>query len=808
MNHSLSSRITVLVVLAVLAASALIGGGSFVLVRQQLSDAIAARLSVSEANAAEKIESRLAAITSSLEGLAANRLAANALVDSMGRDTYLGPFLDGFQRMSGVAADIILLDYKGRPLGKLAKRSFGAVEMPWLAGVVRTGHPAARVERLGGAWRIVLAWPVIYSNTRSPQGVLALALPLAELTRDGLGGAEGISHHLDIAGMHFDPTTGEGHEPRVDGRSRSIAAPAPLDSLGIRLDTEVDAALLRQPLERMALYYGVVVLLVAGVVGVGGGMVGRTITAPLRSLAAEAAEVSIDDASGHFVRPSGDPKEIATLARAFRGMVERLDRESRALVHNAQKVANVGTWRWRIGAQSMEWSENLASILGVPADGPASLDAMGAALRPEDASGLQGALAGAGAHLQMDAQTVGPSARHLVVLADRRDDEVGGPVWDGTVMDVTALRRAEMALIEKEAALRAILDNFPFMIWLKDVEGRLVAVNTVYAQACGRDDPAQVVGLADADLWPPDLAASHVADDRAVLETGQRKMIDEPVSLDGERRWVETFKTPVRDPAGRVLGTAGFARDISARVRDQESLKRMTAELSRSNADLEQFAYAVSHDLRQPLRMVNSYLTLLGRKLGDRLDGESTGYIGFAVDGARRMDALITGLLEFSRVGRAERPFEPIDLGVVVDGVLGVLGVAIEEAGARLAVAGGLPVVRGDEMELIRLFQNLIGNAVKYRAPDHPPTIEIGWREALDEWVVWVKDDGIGIDPKNHERAFQIFQRLVAKDAYEGTGIGLAICRKIAHHHGGRIWIHSQPGQGATFLVAFPKLRA
>lgn len=242
------------------------------------------------------------------------------------------------------------------------------------------------------------------------------------------------------------------------------------------------------------------------------------------------------------------------------------------------------------------------------------------------------------------------------------------------------------------------------------------------------------------------------------------------------------------------------ARDITQQV-------AMEQELRRSNAELEQFAYVVSHDLRQPLRAVTSYLALLKRELGDNLSDDAHEFIGFASDGARRMDELIRSLLEYSRIGRLEAPFDNVALDEVTASAALMLSDSIADVGGTITVQSPLPTIRGDHSELLRLFENLLGNAQKYRAPDRPLRIAIGCDENGGEWRVWVRDNGVGIPPKDHERIFGIFQRLVGREI-EGAGIGLSVCRKIAEHHGGRIWVESAPGQGSVFIIAFPRPEA
>jgi light-regulated signal transduction histidine kinase (bacteriophytochrome) len=234
-------------------------------------------------------------------------------------------------------------------------------------------------------------------------------------------------------------------------------------------------------------------------------------------------------------------------------------------------------------------------------------------------------------------------------------------------------------------------------------------------------------------------------------------------------------------------------------------MARQAEELKRSNAELEQFAYIASHDLREPLRMVNSYLSLLQRRYGDKLDQDAKEFIGYARDGGVRMDRLILDLLEYSRVGRRSKPMAPTPLGDVIATACHNLEVAIAERGTILHIPSDLPVVQADSNELTRLLQNLIGNAIKYCAPETAPEITIEWTDEPDHWCFDIRDNGIGIAPEHFDRIFMVFQRLHSRGEYEGTGIGLAVCRKIVEHHGGRIWLTSEPGKGSTFHFTLAK---
>jgi len=230
--------------------------------------------------------------------------------------------------------------------------------------------------------------------------------------------------------------------------------------------------------------------------------------------------------------------------------------------------------------------------------------------------------------------------------------------------------------------------------------------------------------------------------------------------------------------------------------------KRAEVELQRSNQELEQFAYVASHDLREPLRMVTTFTQMLAERYRKQLDEEADQIIHFAVDGANRMERLINDLLAFSRVGRKEKQFQPADCQSVLETALANLQLLIQESQATVE-ARSLPTVSADAAQLVQLFQNLIGNAIKYRSQQHP-IVEIGADRQDDRWRFWVRDNGIGIKSKHAERIFMIFQRLHTRQQYSGTGIGLAICKKIVERHGGEIWVESELGQGATFYFTLP----
>jgi light-regulated signal transduction histidine kinase (bacteriophytochrome) len=271
---------------------------------------------------------------------------------------------------------------------------------------------------------------------------------------------------------------------------------------------------------------------------------------------------------------------------------------------------------------------------------------------------------------------------------------------------------------------------------------------------------------------------------------------------DGSALWTILETAPIYDNDGKYIGAMAMIADITERKRAEDALASKAADLERSNSELEQFAYVASHDLQEPLRMVASYTQLLARRYRGRLDADADDFIGYAVDGATRMQSLINDLLEYSRVGTRGNPFQPTDVEDVLVQALANLKLTIQDSGATVT-HDPLPTVHGDRPQLITLFQNLISNAVKFHG-DAAPIVHISCVQKEKRWVFSVQDNGIGISPEYHEQIFVIFQRLHTRDLYPGTGIGLPICKKIVARHHGRIWVESQPGAGSTFYFTMP----
>jgi PAS domain S-box-containing protein len=375
--------------------------------------------------------------------------------------------------------------------------------------------------------------------------------------------------------------------------------------------------------------------------------------------------------------------------------------------------------------------------------------------------------------------------------------------FTGVMRDVTARRRAEEGLKISEERFRLTVQNVKeYAIFMLDPEGRLANWNPGVERVYGYT-AEEIVGRHFSAFYPEeDLKAGKPAKElEVVAEQGRYEEEGWRVRKDGTRFWANVIVTAVRDEKGRLLGFAKVTRDMTEKRRIEQKLLAQSEELARSNKDLEQFAYVASHDLQEPLRMVASYVQLLERRYRDKLNDDAVEFIRHAVEGVVRMKALINDLLTYSRAGAGREP-EPVDAGAALNEALANLQSAVAESGAEVK-AGALPVVLVDPTQLVQLFQNLVGNALKFRGRERP-RVEIGAVRRGAVWELSVKDNGIGIAAEHRERIFVIFQRLHARGEYPGTGIGLALCKRIVERHGGRLWLESEPGRGSTFFFTLP----
>jgi PAS domain S-box-containing protein len=366
------------------------------------------------------------------------------------------------------------------------------------------------------------------------------------------------------------------------------------------------------------------------------------------------------------------------------------------------------------------------------------------------------------------------------------------------------LVREQAALKASEELFRGLLNSAPDAMVIVNSTGAITLVNSQTERLFGYTC-AELIGQPIEILVPERFQSNHSQYRNSYAAEPHVRPMGVGIELyarhkDGHEFPIEVSLSPLHTATGILISSS--IRDVTERKRAEETLKRTATDLMRSNTELEQFAYVASHDLQEPIRMVTSYMQLLQRRYHGQLDAKADLFIGYAVEGATRMHTLINDLLAYSRVGTHGKAFELVDCALVLKQACANLKLAIEESDAMIT-HDRLPVVRGDAWQLGQLFQNLIGNAIKFCGTE-PPRIHVGAEQHGAEWIISVCDNGIGIDSEFAERIFIIFQRLHTRVEYPGTGIGLAICKKIVERHGGRIWVESAVGQGSTFFFTLP----
>ena len=374
-----------------------------------------------------------------------------------------------------------------------------------------------------------------------------------------------------------------------------------------------------------------------------------------------------------------------------------------------------------------------------------------------------------------------------------------------------AQKRIEQALDlaeRRQSYLQAILNNMPFLAWLKDEKGRFLAVNQAFAQSCGAPNADWLVSKTDLDVWPERQAEANRADDREVMETGQRKVVEETFVAEDIAGWLETSKTPIFDSEGKIIGTTGFAQDVTERIKARDELERhvaaRTAELQAANAELEAFTYAVSHDLRAPLRAISGFSQALIEDLGDGLDDRSTVYLNQLIDAGRHMSDLVEGLLRLSRSTMREPVREQVDLSALVRLTAERLKERYPNPPVRLDIQTGVTTT-ADRKLLVTVVENLMDNAWKYTANTPMPRIEFFTEQQGQNSIYCLRDNGAGFDMEFADNLFAPFQRLHRQDEFPGIGIGLATVQRIIKRHGGEIWATSEPRKGARFCFTLER---
>lgn len=376
------------------------------------------------------------------------------------------------------------------------------------------------------------------------------------------------------------------------------------------------------------------------------------------------------------------------------------------------------------------------------------------------------------------------------------DGEIIG--LQGIFWDITAEKEAEAALAASEERFELAVRGSSDGIWDWDIPSGQVYYSDRFKELLGYgpDGFENLYESFDSRLHPDDHDATVAGIHAHIHERAPYDVEYRLQTKGGRYKWFRARGLATWNGDGEATRMSGSISDITERKTVEAALLRRTEELERSNKDLEQFAWVASHDLKEPLRAVSNYVQLLERRYAELLDDEGRKFIGFAVEGANRMRILINDLLAFSRIGTRGRELKPVDSGEAVATALENLSLVVQEKNAELKI-GKLPLVYGDSVQLTQLFQNLIGNALKFC--DRRPRIDVSAKREGPVWRFFVQDNGIGMESAHQEKVFEVFQRLHTRDKYEGTGIGLALVRKIIERHGGRVQVDSVPGEGCSF---------
>ncbi|MFB6221252.1 MAG: PAS domain S-box protein [Halolamina sp.] len=514
-----------------------------------------------------------------------------------------------------------------------------------------------------------------------------------------------------------------------------------------------------------------------------------------------------------WATPLRDPDgEIFAGLSFAQDITEQVEREAeleraRDLLERTERIADVGGWEIDVETKDVFWTEHIFDLLDIDADEEPPLEETLEMYHEEDRARVEESIqkgidAGEPFETEARVRTENDEMRWLRLqgVPETTDGEVTS--FRGAAQDVTEQVERERELRESKNQLQALIDVLPVAVFVAEADGRIVEWNEAARDIWGGEvvESGSVTEYDQYTGWWADTGERIEPDEWALARALDGEEVTDPdvieiEGFDGKRRTVLNHGMPVRNADGEVTRAVVTLTDITERKEYQRKLEE-------SNERLEQFAYAASHDLQEPLRMVSSYLQLIEDRYGDQLDEDGEEFLEFAVDGAERMRDMIDGLLDYSRIDTRGGAFEPVDLADVLADVRRDLDVKIEEYDAGITVEP-LPEVYGDRGQLYQLLQNIVNNALEYSG-DEPPRIRVSAEPDGDDWRVSVHDNGVGIDPADTDRVFDIFQSLHPDDEHDGTGIGLALAQRIVERHGGDIRVESEPGEGSTFSFTLP----
>jgi len=379
----------------------------------------------------------------------------------------------------------------------------------------------------------------------------------------------------------------------------------------------------------------------------------------------------------------------------------------------------------------------------------------------------------------------------------------GRKVLHAVTRDITEQKQSQEKINNSQKLLQKIINLLPERIFWKNKNLEYLGCNEIFAKDAGKNNPEEIIGKDDFQMGWKEQAEIYRTDDREVIESGKSKLnFEEPQTTPrGEKIWLRTSKVPLIDLQGNIIGVLGAYHDITERKQAEDEMKSLNKKLEEANQELKNFVYIASHDLREPLRKISAFGIMLEKSLNGKLDEADAENLNYMIDGANRMTQMIEGLLAYSRVSTKSQVAQKINLNEIVQQIKNLeLSVLLEEKQAIIEVPEILPLIEGDPVQIRQLVQNLIANGIKYQKKDNRPCITITSKPAANGMVkIAVSDNGIGIKPEYQSSIFVMFKRLHSRSEYEGTGIGLAVCKKIVERHGGQLGVESQPDKGSTF---------